>query len=82
MIWLSFDNWTNSSGIFFTKKRLYLHGFKWTPIVTIKKRYSTWFGYFKKKSIKKSTIVKGYQGHPGCPSSYDLVKKKEVRYGN
>ena len=39
MYWLSFDIWNNSHGMLFTKQRIYIKGYKWTPFVKVSIRY-------------------------------------------
>lgn len=39
MLWLSFARWSSVAGKVFIRERLYLHGYKWTPLVKIKFRY-------------------------------------------
>ena len=48
---LSFDCWSSSSGMFTIKERIYSKYspflFGWTPFVTVRKRYDSWFGFFR-----------------------------------
>jgi hypothetical protein len=48
MVVLSLGKWSTSAGMFFVRERIYLKG-RWTPFCRIKKRYATWFGYFKNR---------------------------------
>lgn len=47
MIWINLDSWNSSHGHFFTRERVYRNG-KWTPFCRVRKRYNSWFGYWKK----------------------------------
>ena len=42
MIWIAFGEWSSSSGSMFTRQRIYLHGYRWTPFVSVRWRYG-WF---------------------------------------
>lgn len=48
MITLGFGKWHSASGIFFVRARIYWRG-RWTPFCTIRKRYSSWLGFFQKE---------------------------------
>jgi len=39
MFWLNFGKWNNASGAMFYRQRVYIHGWKWTPIIHITPRY-------------------------------------------
>lgn len=39
MIWINFGRWDNAYGRVFVRSRLYLHGWKWTPLVRVRFRY-------------------------------------------
>jgi hypothetical protein len=43
--WLSFARWSSRSGLFLIAERHYL-GFRWTPLIFLRKRYKTWLGYW------------------------------------
>lgn len=40
MIWFSFANWSLKADSLFIYERVYQHGWRWTPIVMIRSRYS------------------------------------------
>lgn len=66
MKFIRFGRWNGHSGMFFRYERIYTRTSNfigritcnhfgcfsphWTPIVTVTKRYSTWFGCFKKEN--------------------------------
>jgi hypothetical protein len=39
MFWLSFGKWASFHGRLFNRRRLYLDGYRWTPVVWITPRY-------------------------------------------
>ena len=39
MISISFGSWSSASGAIFVRKRIYWHGFRWTPFVRVFWRY-------------------------------------------
>jgi len=40
MIWLSFKKWNTNYSSMFVWQRIYRHGYKWTPFIIAKPRYS------------------------------------------
>jgi hypothetical protein len=46
MIALNFDTWSSSSGRFFVLTRIYWRC-RWTPFCSVRKRYSTWLGFWR-----------------------------------
>jgi hypothetical protein len=42
MIWLSFGQWSRSTGRHFVKERIYLSGHRWTPFVRVYYRRMPW----------------------------------------
>lgn len=57
MIWLSFGKWNRSAGDIFTRERIYIKG-KWTPFVTVKRRYSSLSWFFAKRFQEKEYIIR------------------------
>lgn len=39
MIWINFDKWHNGADYLFTKKRIYIKKYKWTPFIKLNIRY-------------------------------------------
>ena len=37
--WLNFEKWGDAGGSYFCARRVYRHGWKWTPLVWLTKRY-------------------------------------------
>ena len=56
MVTVAFGRWSDCAGRFFTLKRIYYKGYKWTPFCRIKKRYKSWFGYKKERPISKKEV--------------------------
>jgi hypothetical protein len=40
-VWISFGRWSSASGPLFIRKRIYWHGYRWTPFVRVFWRYCT-----------------------------------------
>lgn len=40
MIWIAFGRWSHSAGRWFTRRRIYLKGYIWTPFVIVRWRYA------------------------------------------
>jgi len=38
MIFIRFGDWNSSYGRYFVWKRIYVHGYKWTPFVRVSRR--------------------------------------------
>jgi hypothetical protein len=38
MYWLNFGRWSSAAGRFFVARRVYLKGYKWTPLVRLSRR--------------------------------------------
>lgn len=36
---LSFGRWDHAAGRWFVRERVYMNGYKWTPIVKVKRRW-------------------------------------------
>lgn len=36
--WLNFERWGHAGGRWFVARRIYRHGWKWTPFVWLKRR--------------------------------------------
>lgn len=47
MFWISFGRWNHSAGHFFIQERIYRKGYIWTPFVRVRRRYSSWLGYWR-----------------------------------
>jgi hypothetical protein len=54
MIWIRFGTWNNAAGRFFVSTRIWRKGYIWTPFVKVRKRYTSWFGYWGRQEPQLS----------------------------
>jgi len=40
MFWINFGKWNSSHGGMFSAYRVYIHGWRWTPLIEITRRYN------------------------------------------